>query len=73
VLAPRSWDTDEDYCYRSLGFLESFISLIVLISVLVGFLLFALVVFSHVAFDEEMAFSGCVFKLQVKISVVPLS
>jgi hypothetical protein len=65
MLAPRTWDSSEDHCYCSLGFLESFISLIIVVLFLMDFFLISFIVFSRISFDEEATISGRVTTTRV--------
>jgi hypothetical protein len=65
MLAPRTRDSGEDHCYCPLGFLESFIPLIVIVLLLMVFFPISFIVFSHVSFDEEATISGHVTTTRV--------
>jgi hypothetical protein len=65
MLAPRTRDSSEDHCYYPLGFLESFIPLIIVVLLLMVFFSIFFVVFSRVSFNEEATISSCVTIAQV--------
>ena len=65
MLAPRTRDSSEDHCYCPLGFLESFMPLIVVVLLLMVFFPISFIVFSRVSFDEEATISGRVTTSQV--------
>jgi hypothetical protein len=58
MLAPRTRDSGEDHCYYPLGFLESFIPLIVITLLLMVLFPISFIVFSRVSFDEEATIFG---------------
>jgi hypothetical protein len=65
MLAPRIRDSSEDHYYCPLGFLESFIPLIIIVLFLMVFFLISFIVFSRISFDEEATISGCVTTTRV--------
>ena len=65
MLAPRTRDSSEDHCYCPLGFLESFMPLIVVVLLLMVFFPISFIVFSRVSFDEKATISGRVTTSQV--------
>ena len=65
MFASRIWGSGKDRCYRSPGFLESLVFMVVFVFFLIVFFYVSLTIFSYVSIIEGEAISDGVISFRV--------